>query len=148
MPISNLPHNSLLEQIALRGIPGGTVDHSDFLIGPLSAMVGLEPKTIRFYEKAGLIKPQRIGRYRLYHQNDVLVLSAIKKLREFGVPIAHIRKLLSTDGEALSGDDRDATLRSVLLGRLNQLRAEYEILRASIAEIDRMLTTISQAEGK
>ena len=149
MPIVDLPRNSLLEQIALRGIPESTSpdqEPQDYLIGPLAAMVGLEPKTIRFYEKAGLIKPKRIGRYRLYRQNDVLVLSAIKKLRQFGVPIAHIRKLLSGDEPASGEDEREEKLRAMLLVRLKQLRSEYATLQDSIGEISRILAVIGTAE--
>lgn len=65
-----------------------------YLIGELAALVGLEGKTVRFYERAGLIEPQRIGRLRLFTNHDVERLRSIKALRECDLPIKCIKALL------------------------------------------------------
>ena len=70
-------------------------DESDvFLIGEFAVAVGMEPKTIRFYEKAGLIKPKRLGRMRVYKRADVNRLKAVKYLRQIGLPIRQIKALV------------------------------------------------------
>jgi DNA-binding transcriptional MerR regulator len=56
----------------------------------------LEPKTVRFYERKGLIAPQRIGKMRLFTAHDVERLKSIKALRGLGMPITSIRTLLKS----------------------------------------------------
>lgn len=72
-------------------------DQSVLIIGELARIVGMEPKTIRFYERAGLIAPARQGKFRLFKKSDAERLSVIRALRHLGVPIRTIKVLLSTD---------------------------------------------------
>ncbi len=69
-------------------------DGSVYLIGEFAIAVGLEAKTIRFYEKAGLIRPKRLGRMRVYTRQDVERLKAVRYLRQLGLPIRQIKALV------------------------------------------------------
>lgn len=69
-----------------------------YLIGNLVDSVGMEPKTIRFYERAGLIKPRRVGTYRVYSSKDVELLKVIKFFRALDMSIKIIRDLLDRHG--------------------------------------------------
>lgn len=64
-------------------------------IGELARETGVDPKTIRFYERAELLSPPRHGRFRTYLAADVMRLKNVLNLRRMGVPIAEIRKLFS-----------------------------------------------------
>ena len=56
----------------------------------------MSAKTIRYYEAAGLIATanRSAGGYRVYTQADVYVLRFIKRARNLGFSIDHIRRLL------------------------------------------------------
>jgi len=69
-----------------------------YLIGNLVDSVGMEPKTIRFYERAGLIKPRRVGTYRVYSSKDVELLKVIKFFRALDMSIKIIKDLLDRHG--------------------------------------------------
>jgi MerR family transcriptional regulator, copper efflux regulator len=73
-----------------------------YLIGELANAVGLEPKTIRFYELEGLLTSYRHGRFKFYGQKDVDHLLAIKKLRSFGFSIEKLRTLMAFENSTIS----------------------------------------------
>jgi DNA-binding transcriptional MerR regulator len=75
--------------------------YPDFLlIGELAQRTGSNPKTIRFYEREGLIVPARHGRFRIYSHRDEQTLNAILEMRRMGLHIAQIRTVLNTSTDA------------------------------------------------
>lgn len=97
------------------------------LIGNLVDCVGMEPKTIRFYERAGLIKPHRVGNYRVYYGNDVEQLKVIKFLRALDVSIRAIKDLLERHG-SLRLDNLPSEARNEIKGQLRKRYTEYQEL--------------------
>jgi MerR family transcriptional regulator, heat shock protein HspR len=67
-----------------------------YSIGVVSEMLGIHPQTIRYYEKEGLVRPNRSpGKTRLYSDEDVQRLRAVHSLaRDHGVNMAGIRIIL------------------------------------------------------
>ncbi|WP_395714731.1 MerR family DNA-binding transcriptional regulator [Reyranella sp.] len=65
-----------------------------YTIAELSREFGVTPRTIRFYEDEGLIKPRRQGLMRLYNQHDRTRLGWILRGKRLGFPLAEIRALL------------------------------------------------------
>lgn len=76
----------------LRGITLPTLQ-----IGELAATVGVNPKTIRYYEDIGLLSaPQRTAAgYRLYGAEDVERLRFIGKAKAIGLTIEQLREILA-----------------------------------------------------
>lgn len=66
-------------------------------IQEVEQQVGITKKNIRFYEKEGLLKPERSleNGYRDYRDEDVETLKRIKLLRKLSVPLEEIRKVQS-----------------------------------------------------
>ena len=109
------------------------------LIGEVAALSGLEPKTIRFYERAKLVSPRRHGRMRIYRTPELVRLQLIKQLRSFDVPIARIRELLK-DQESLSLDgDMNAFARELLGNHLQELQVRQAQIQEHIRELADML---------
>jgi DNA-binding transcriptional MerR regulator len=98
------------------------------LIGDLQATVGLEPKTIRFYEDAGMVKPRRIGRIRVYDHDDARRLKVVKFLRQFDLSLQLIRTLLkkhaSIDVNNIPEEARDAITKKLQERREELARLE------------------------
>lgn len=66
-----------------------------FGISVAADMVGLDPQSLRLYERRGLLAPSRTpGGTRLYSQDDVARLRRIAELLEQGVNLAGIAKIL------------------------------------------------------
>ena len=113
---------------------------SFLFIGELAKRTGVDPKTIRFYERAELLSPPRHGRFRTYLATDVRRLRNVLALRKLGVPIAQIRDLLAIAG------DNDNILDS---GKaVDLLRQHLELLRKKQGEIVRQIEQTASALEK
>ena len=65
-----------------------------YSIAELSREFAITPRTIRFYEDEGLIKPRRQGLTRLYSAGDRTRLGWILRGKRLGFALAEIRELL------------------------------------------------------
>ena len=65
-------------------------------IGIVAELLNIHPRTLRIYEREGLIKPARRSGKRYYSNNDLQWLKCLRKLiHEDGLNIAGIKKLLT-----------------------------------------------------
>jgi DNA-binding transcriptional MerR regulator len=101
-----------------------------YAIGRLAALSGVPVKTIRFYSDAGVLPPA--GRseagHRRYDDADLARLQLVRSLRELGVDLPTIRRLLEGRGD-LAGvlDAHIATVQS----RIRALQRQLVVLRAA-----------------
>jgi len=107
------------------GMPGG-----EFLtIGELARAAGLTAKTVRFWSDQGLLPPA--GRtpagYRLYGPGALARLGLIRTLRDLGVGLADVRKVL--DREITIGEVA-AVHAAALEVQVRALRLQQAVLRA------------------
>lgn len=98
-------------------------------IGQASASSGVPPKTIRFYEQLGLMKPtERLANgYRAYDESNVQTLRFIRRARDLGFSLPDINKLLG-------------------LYR-NRRRASEDVKRLAlthVADLDRRITELTR----
>lgn len=66
-------------------------------IGELAQRVGVNPKTIRYYESIGLLpEPERTrAGYRLYDEDDIDRLAFIRRATELNLQLEDIREILA-----------------------------------------------------
>ncbi len=107
------------------------------LIGELAASCGVSTRSIRHYEKCGLLTSQRSANgYRTYSPDAVETVRRIKALLNVGLPIATIALLLPCVVDASPRLDPCANL-------LATLRDEVARLDARAAEIARCRSLIT-----
>jgi MerR family copper efflux transcriptional regulator len=81
-------------------------------IGQASEHSGLAPKTIRYYEDIGLIRPDRGGNgYRDYAEADIHKLRVLQRSRGLGFSVEECRQLLALyeDKSRASSDVKELT---------------------------------------
>ncbi len=112
-------------------------------IGELAARLGTTTKTLRFYERTGLLEaPERSERgYRLYDRRAIEHARLLFGLRRLGLSIEQLKSLLLERGERslrqrllalLDEKLREQELAlSVLQGRRDELAARHEALLAT-----------------
>ena len=66
-------------------------------IGEVAARAGLNPRTLRFYEAAGLLSPPSRGEngYRLYPPETVDLLGFIKAAQGLGLTLGEIKEIIT-----------------------------------------------------
>jgi DNA-binding transcriptional MerR regulator len=90
-------------------------------IGELSRLTGLPVKTIRYYSDVGLVPvaDRTMSNYRRYDHGSLVRLEYVRTLRELGLDIATIRRVL----------DQGADLRSVAIAHVEAIGAQIRVLR-------------------
>jgi DNA-binding transcriptional MerR regulator len=101
-------------------------------IGELALETGVDPKTIRFYEREGLLSPPRHGRFRTYMESDVRRLKDVLMMRRLGIGIANIRKMFEANPEITNSQQT-----------INLLHSHLDILRSRQAEVAKQLEDTS-----
>ena len=100
-------------------------------IGAVARASGLPPKTIRYYEEIGLIRPERRGNgYREFSERHLHQLAFLGRARGLGFSIDECRALLALyqDRERASGDVK-------------------RLAEGHLAEIDRKLAELAEMRG-
>jgi DNA-binding transcriptional MerR regulator len=107
-------------------------------VSALADRAGLSPDTVRYYERVGLLPPpaRSAAGYRLYDQGMLGRLRLIKGAQRAGLRLREIGELL---GVADRGQCPCGHTETLLQGRLVEVRAELERLRALEAELTRLL---------
>lgn len=104
-------------------------------IGELAVETGVDPKTIRFYEREGLLSPPRHGRFRTYMASDVRRLKDVLMMRRLGIGIASIRKIFETNPEITNSQP---TI-DLLLSHLDTLRNRQAEVAKQLEDTSAML---------
>jgi MerR family copper efflux transcriptional regulator len=104
-------------------------------IGEAAARSRVSPKTIRFYEQAGIIRPAARGEnhYRVYTDDDVQTLRFVQRARALGFPLKDVAELLELyrDRRRASREVKKLALKHV--AALDRKLAELTAVRRAIA---------------
>lgn len=108
-------------------------------IGKLAQQVGVNAKTIRYYEQIGLVSaPARTGSgYRLYHPADADRLRFIKRVQQLGFTLGEI-------GEVLALRDRGEAPCPYVAERLERRAREIDRAIAELTALKRELALLRQ----
>lgn len=110
-----------------------------FRITELARQFGLSRSTLLYYDRIGLLTPSGHSEagYRLYSQNNKDRLAAICNLRQAGLTIEDIRRVLSAEEDANA---------AVLKRRMRELGEEIRTLQAQQRLLGKMLQVESLGE--
>ncbi len=101
-----------------------------------AGLSGLPPKTIRYYEDIGLVRPERgANGYRAFADSDIHKLAFLARARSLGFTIEDCRALLSLyeDRGRASADVKRVAEEHV--ARIGEKIAELEGMRAALSHL-------------
>ena len=98
-------------------------------IGELASRTGLPVRTIRFYSDAGVVPPadRTEAGYRLYGPDALARLGLVRTLRDLGVDLATIRRVLERE---VGLSDVAAAHAAALVAQIRVLRVQKAVLQA------------------
>jgi DNA-binding transcriptional MerR regulator len=108
-----------------------------YTITELAAEFDVTARAIRFYEDLGLLKPERVGRNRVYSHGDRTRLKLTLRGKRLGLALSEIKQLVEMyDSQSGSHQQLQAFLAVLAEHRrlLEQQREDIEITLAEIAQ--------------
>lgn len=101
-----------------------------YTVNKLAKLSGVSPRTLRFYDEIGLLKPSFYGenQYRYYEEEQLLMLQQILFFRELGFPLNDIQQIISSDD----------------FNKIEALNTHKSILQSSLERTDTLIKTIDK----
>ncbi len=110
----------------------------NYYIGEFSKKFGISIDTLRYYEKIGLIYPERDNvNKRIYSEKDIEWLKFIIRLKETNMPIKHIKYYSKLRYE---GDNTIQERLELLNEHMNRLKAEKEKIEENMQHLKEKIT--------
>ncbi len=94
----------------------------------------IEPHTLRFYEKEGIVTPSRTGSgIRVYEERDISQLELVMCFKSTGMPLKDIKKYFELVNEGV--DTLDERL-DIFTAHREHVLEEIEILKKHLTKIE------------
>jgi MerR family copper efflux transcriptional regulator len=119
-------------------------------IGQLAERMGLNPRTIRFYEQAGVLpEPDRtVAGYRLYGVEDEARLRFIKAAQRLGLKLGEIKEILAFRDRHERPCPYVAELIGARLADVDQRMRDLRALKQELAALERRIEEDGAAADK
>ena len=118
-------------------------------IGDLAKRAGISVRAVRYYEELGLIIPvgHSVGGFRLYGEENLKRLQVINFLKELGLTLTEIKKILLAKKE--SGGDREAVrfLQGVFKEKLGFVEEKIQALNKMRNELGNALRILDSCQS-
>lgn len=111
-------------------------------VGEVAQKLGLNPQTLYFYERIGLIPPPQrtTAGYRLFSEQDMTRLSFITRVKALGLSLDEIKEILVLqEGQALTCE----VMHRRLTAKVRQLEDQIQQLQALR---DELLSLVEQCQ--
>lgn len=120
-----------------------TLSLKDMLAGS-----GCTPRTVRFYEREGLLRATRTrGGHRAFSPGELDRLNFILALREAGCSLEEIALMLGTRSAAASDGDAIQQLDRTLSGQIDELGRKLDVLTRLRAELEDTRKALAVCSG-
>jgi len=125
-----------------------------FKIGEAAKCLGMNPRTIRFYESAGLLPPPKrtehgyaSAGHRLFSPEDLRSLQFVQRARLLDLSLGQIRELVEVTNEGCCGSARPH-LKTLIRAKLPELRRRIAELRRLERHLAVLLQTLPDEAPK
>ncbi len=104
-------------------------------IQEVADLLSVTPRTLRFYEEKGLIRPLRIGAIRVYRQCEIFRIRLILRGKLMGFSLAETAEFLDLYATDLRHSEEVSTLTGKIRRRITALRRQREAIDQTLEEL-------------
>jgi DNA-binding transcriptional MerR regulator len=104
----------------------------------LAAAVGVTPRTVRFYEAQGLLRPQRAGPMRIYSYDDRAKLALIRRGKGLGYSLHDLAEVLDLYHADPRASEQMQRVRAAARARIVDLERKLVDLKETLRELRRL----------
>src|SRR5438445_11030116 len=110
-------------------------------IGRLGTLADIEPKTLRYYDRVGLVRPTKRtpSGYRVYGEDSVERLRFIRRAKALRMSLADIRRILAVRDEGAAPCQHVLALLGQNLVAVEAQIAQLARLRIDLRRLQRLL---------
>ena len=107
-------------------------------IGEVAERLGTTPRTLRFYEEQGLVRPRRTaGGARRYGETDVARFRLILRLADVGLSLQAIREIARARPESRTGDEASHRVYAAMEDLEDRVYRRLQECRAVLEDVAR-----------
>lgn len=104
-------------------------------IRQVAAELGVTERTLRFYEKEGLIEPQRLGVTRVYGRREIARMKLILRGKRLGFSIADLKDFLDLYRPRSDQSEQTRLLITRVRTRIDEMLAQQQALTETLTEL-------------
>lgn len=105
-------------------------------IGEVADLSGIPPKTIRYYEDIGLVRPKRSANgYRAFRETDLHKLAFLGRARALGFSIEDCRILMSLYEDETRSSAQVKTIAEEHLSAIDDKIAQLQEMRSTLSHL-------------
>jgi DNA-binding transcriptional MerR regulator len=117
----------------------------NYTISQIAEIFHLEPHTLRYYEKEGILSPNKSEKgIRIYSDSDIEQLEMVCCLKNTGMPIKDIRKYFELCAQ---GDQTVAQRLEIFTEQRQHILDEMEDLKKHLAKIECKIKCYKEKHG-
>jgi DNA-binding transcriptional MerR regulator len=106
-----------------------------FSITELARLLGITPRTIRFYEDRGLVTPRRVGTTRVYAHRDRARMILVLRGKRLGFSLRDIKEYLDLYDVEPTRIEQIQLLQDKVRARIDQLEDQRRALDETLGEL-------------
>ena len=106
-----------------------------FSITELAKVLGITPRTIRFYEDRGLVTPRRVGTTRVYSHRDRARMILVLRGKRLGFSLRDIKEYLDLYDVEPTHAEQILLLHEKVRLRIHQLEDQKNALEETLSEL-------------
>jgi len=116
-----------------------------FSITELAKLLGITPRTIRFYEDRGLVTPRRVGTTRVYSHRDRARMILVLRGKRLGFSLRDIKEYLDLYDTEPTHVEQIRVLQDKVQTRIAQLEDQRRALDETLGELQDIARQTQQA---
>lgn len=124
------------------------MEEKQLFIGELARQIGINPKTVRYYEDINLLPKSKRGEnnYRIYSKDTLNRLIFIKKAQSLGFTLREIKEIISLRERGFKPCSHVQDLLKQRVADLEQKLAELTTLKRELKKLEDEWTTMQIVE--